>query len=64
MAKQYFRPWNVDAIAEVVGKNRAGDITVVYEHDKSRSFVIEKHAVSKVGRFVDRAEFRAGRVAA
>lgn len=54
----HFRPWNVDAIAEVVQKHKNGDIVIAYEHDPQRRYTIERRQIDRMGRFVDRAEFR------
>lgn len=57
----YFRPWNVDSIAEVVEKKLNGDVVIAYEHAPAVRHTIEKRFVPKIGRFVDRADFRPAR---
>lgn len=54
----HFRPWNVDAIAEVVQNRNNGDIVIAYEHDPQRQYTIERREIGRMGRFVGRAEFR------
>lgn len=54
----YFRPWNVDSMAEVIEKKKNGDIVIAYEHAPTVRHTLERRVIDKIGRFVDRADFR------